>query len=134
MFERVFKALLVFERLAHGELKVEAVLQREVDARELRLHRLEICRAEANGLQVREAEPRLAELRREFEGAPVCREAVRLAPGALQRMAVAQPDLRVARVLREHAGIQLGRRIDVADPRQDPRLEVAIGGVARLAA
>ena len=42
----------VFERLAEREMKVKAILWRQLGSRQLRLHRLDVCGLELEGLQV----------------------------------------------------------------------------------
>ena len=73
-------------------------------------------------------------MRRELDAPAVGADAVVLPPGGLQRVAVAHPDLRLARVLREDARVDLDRALVFAEPTRDRGLEVAIAGIARLLA
>src|ERR1700730_18446791 len=124
--------LLILETLTQCEMKVIPVFGLQIAALQLRLHLSQLLRAEAEGLEVGEAPPRFPETGVQLECAPVGADPLARPAGGLERMPVAQPQLRLARVLLEHAGVDVdGARI-FPDTREDRGLETAVVGVARL--
>ena len=122
----------VLQCLAEREVKVEAILFIQVGSLQLRAHRSDVRLREPEGLQVREAPIGLAEMRRQLDTLAIGAETLVLATGRLQRMAVAHPDLGVARILGEHVCIQPDRLLVFADTDEDGSLQVSIAGIARL--
>src|SRR6185369_3686891 len=78
VLERLRELPGILERLAEREMKVKAILGRELAARQLRLHRLDIGRLELERLQICQAPIRLAELRRELDALAIRLHAVGL--------------------------------------------------------
>ncbi len=122
----------VLQCLAEREVKVEAILFIQVGSLQLRAHRSDVRLREPEGLQVREAPISLAQMRRQLDTLAIGAETLVLATGRLQRMAVAHPDLGVARILGEHVCIQPDRLLVFADADEDGSLQVSIAGIARL--
>jgi hypothetical protein len=109
---------------------VEAILLFEFRARQLRAHRFDVSRREAEGLEVREAPVDFAQLRRELDALAIRADRFVLPAGGLERVAIAHPDLGVVRILRQHARVQLDGLRVLTDARQDRRLQIAIARVA----
>jgi len=95
-------------------------------------HLLNVLVREGKGLQVGQAPVHLAEAWREADASAVGRDALRLAPGGLERMAQAHPRLGLVRVFRQHGCVELDGLIEFTDPDEGGRLEIAITRVARV--
>ena len=134
MRERVLVLSRVLERLGEREMEMEAVVRRKLRALERAAHRGHFGGREAKRLEISETPVALAELRCELDAAAVGGNSVALAPGSLERVAVAHPDTRLGRVLGQDALVQLDGLCVFPDRIEDRRLEVTKAGVARLAA
>src|ERR1700704_4526660 len=113
--------LRVLERLAEGEIKMKTIRVAKILAGELRAHGLQLLGAEAEGLQIREAPVRLAEVRCNTQTPAIRADGLLLASCGAQRMAVAEPNLCVAGVPCQHLGVSLDRLLVIADPCQHHR-------------
>lgn len=129
MLEGLLVALFILERLAHGEVEVNARFFAEILARELDAHGFLFVRAEAKGLQVREAPVGLSRGRRDALSIG-CR-AVRLAAGGRQSVAVAQPDPGVLGMDGENLLVQLDRLLVLAD-RENHGSGILVRCIARI--
>ena len=125
-------ALLIFQRLAECEVKVVAVLGGEVRTGQLLAHPRHIGGIEAIGLEVGEAHPCLPQARLELERAAIGADAFACRAGGLQHVAVAQPDLGLARILLERLHIDVDGAGILGDPGQYRGVQASIIGVARL--
>ena len=131
--ERLLVQRPVLERLAERELEVQPRVAVEVRALEQRAQRRELRLAKTERLEVRQAPVRLPERRLHGDGAPVRLDGLGGAAGGAQRVPEAHPDLRLLRMLLEHALVDLDRLRVVAEIGEDRGLQEAVGGVARLA-
>ena len=128
---RVFVA--VFQRLAQREVEMQPVLGVEVAALQLRAHAGDVGIVEAEGLEVGQAPPCVAEARLEFGATPVGGDRALRVAGGLQRVPQAQPDPGLVRMPGEDALVQPDRFLVIAGAAQHDRLEVAVAGVAGIA-
>ena len=123
----------VLQRLAEREMQVEAVVVGQPLPRQRRAHRRDVVGSEAEGLEVGEAPPGLAERRAAHDGGAIGGDALRRPPDGLERMALAHPRLGVFGVAGEQAGIQRDRRVMLALTRQHGGLQVDERRIAGLA-
>jgi hypothetical protein len=123
----------VFQRLAQREVQVQAVLGVQVAALQLRAHPGDVGIVEAEGLEVGQAPPGIAEARFERGAAPVGGDRALRVAGGLQCVPQAQPDPGLVRMPGEDALVQPDRFVVIASAAQHDRLEVAVAGVAGIA-
>ncbi len=117
--------------LAERELEVEAVVVGDA-FRQCRGHRRDVGGVEGHRLEVGEAPPRLAERRGLRQRLAVGGDRLRRPPDGLQRMAVAHPSLRLARMVGEEGGVGVERRLELAEPGERGGAQVAVARVARI--
>jgi hypothetical protein len=98
----------------------------------LRLHRNDLVRLEPESFEIREAPIRFAQIRCELDALTVRFEASILMTRRLQRMSIAQPYFRIARILLEHFGINCHRLIVFTDAAQQRGLQIPIARIARI--
>ena len=130
--EGLFVGSVVLERFAQRELEMQPILARQIRPLQGGAHGELVGLGEAECLQVGETPISFAQRRLHRYRTPVGADAVFLAPRGLQRVSVTHPDLRLARVLAQHALVDLDRTRVFAHVRQDRRLEVQVAGIARL--
>ncbi len=122
----------VLQRLAERVVQVEAVVVAQVGARHRLAHRPSLGRLEPHRLQVGEAPVGLAEAGRERDGAAIGGDGVGRTAGRLQRVPVAQPDLRLAVPLGQHALVELDGAGVLADQAERRGHQVAVVGIGRV--
>ncbi len=105
---------------------------RDLRALELALHRGDVGLAEAEGLQVGQAPVRLAEARLELDGAAIGRDRFLLASRRLQRVALAEPDPGLLRILPQQFLVDADRPVVIADAREHHGPQVAEARAARF--
>ena len=92
----------ILECLAERVLEMQAIVVAEISPGECAPDRADVGVREAKGFEVGETPVRLTEGRLKVDGAAVCGDTVVEAPCSFQRVPVAQPDLGLLRVLRQH--------------------------------
>ena len=123
---------LVLERLAEGELEVQAAVVFQVDARRLRLHRGDVLVAEAHGLQISEAEPGFAELRFQPGAVPIGGDSLLEPSGDAQGVPVVQPQQLALGRLGEHLLLDLLRAVILSQQVAGGSLQRAKAETVRL--
>ncbi len=122
----------VLQCLAEGEMQVQPILAGDVRQGELALHRGHVGGAEAEGLQVGETPPALAEARLQLQAPAIGGDAVLGAPDGLQRVPQAHPPLGLDRMVVEDGPVGLDGRLVFPDLGQGRGLQAAVGGMAGL--
>ena len=129
--ERARVVLAIFQRLAERERDVQPVLPCKIVARERRAHVRDLGFVEAERLEIREAPVRLAEVRIERDAAAIRIDRAVGVAGRLERVAIAQPDVRLRRLLTEQRRVDRDRRLVVAGAAEHRGLEVPVRRIRR---
>ena len=111
---------------------MQAIVLSEIRARQLPTHCGQLVGAEAEGFQIGQAPPDFAERRLEFQAAAIGSNGAVAVPGGFQRMAIAHPHFRIARVVFQQVGIDADGGFVVTDPAQHHRLEIAVSKMPRI--
>ena len=122
----------ILERLAEREVEVEAVGVGQITGRQRGLHRADIVCGKLHGLQVGKAPPDFAEGRGNRQRLPVGGDPVGLPPDGFQHMAIAHPDLGLARRGLQHLLVKRNRLVEPADPAKGCGLQVGMGDILRF--
>ncbi len=111
---------------------MEAVLLGDVAPLDLAAHRRDVVLRKADGLQIGQAPPCLAEVGQQIHRPSIGGDAVVLAAHRLQHVAIAHPGLGLGRVVLQHR-LVAGDRLGIfANAAERGGLQVAVGGVAGI--
>src|SRR6185369_4017111 len=130
--KRLLVGLAVFERLAERELEMKAVIVCQVIALERPAYRPDIILRETEGLEIGKTPVSLAQRRLYLDRAAIRRDAIILASGRLERMAVAHPDLGLLWKFLEERFVDRDRLAVVTEIRKYRGLQCPVGRIARL--
>src|SRR5581483_4821661 len=126
VLERLLESAGILAGLAEREMKLQAIVDRSGLSLQSALHGPDIGFAEAEGLEVRQREPGIAEMWREIDAVAISPERLGQPAGCLEHMPVVEPDPRLAWVLAGEPAIELGRLRVLAHGHEDRGLEIAM--------